>query len=405
MADPIPVLIPLINPNEPDAVVVSLAVREGQYIAQGEVLAVLETTKSTAEVVSESEGYVTGLRVREGQTAHAGDILCNLSAALPATPPEVASAANPPPETGLPEGLRITRPALTLARRHGLALSALPTGPLVTESMVRAILAGASPVDLPASAGPALLASQSRDEFPLPAQPFDPAAILIYGGGGHGKIVIDLLRALAVYRLAGILDDGRQPGESILDVPILGGAELLPRLYAEGIRLAVNAIGGIGNVAARIKIFHRLADAGFTCPVIVHPTALVERSAALEPGVQVLAHAYLGSDARAGFGTIISTGAIVSHDCRLGNYVNISPGAILAGDVRVGDGALIGMGATINLGVKIGAGARIGNGATVNVDVPQGGIVRAGTIWPRTDSPGRRSKRDNQDIENAPVSQ
>ena len=384
MSDPIHILIPLINPNESEAVVASLAVQEGQHVARGETLAILETTKSTAEVISEGEGYITGLRFQQGQTARAGEVFCTLSEFAQGEPSLESKAAIPAPlDEEIPEGLRITRPALALARQHGLALSALPTGPLVTEGLVRAVLEEAAPEKIPGDVPGSLPAHPLQGEYTLPAQPFDPAAILIYGGGGHGKIVIDLLRALGVYRLAGILDDARQPGESILGVPVLGGAELLSRLAAGGLRLAVNAIGGIGNVAVRIKIFQRLAEAGFTCPAIVHPTALVERSAALEPGAQVLAHAYLGSEARLGYGTILSTGAIVSHDCRLGNYVNISPGAILAGDVQVGDGALIGMGVTVNLGVKIGAGARIGNGATVIVDVPQGGIVRAGTIWPR----------------------
>jgi sugar O-acyltransferase (sialic acid O-acetyltransferase NeuD family) len=364
-------------------VVASLEVQEGQHVTQGEVLATLETTKSTAEVICEGEGYVTGLRFRQGQAARAGEVFCTLVKSKPEEPSHKGKAAAPSPiEGSLPEGLRITQPALALARGHGLALDALPTGPLVTERLVRSILGNIQPGGDLASGALPLPIPQARVEFAYPAQAFDPAAILIYGGGGHGKIVIDLLRALAVYRLAGILDDGRQPGENILGVPVLGGAELLPRLFTEGLRLAVNAIGGISSVAVRIKIFHRLAEAGFTCPAIVHPTALVERSAVLEPGAQVLAHAYLGSEAHAGYGTIVSTGAIVSHDCRLGNYVNVSPGAILAGDVQVGDGALIGMGVTVNLGVKIGAGARIGNGATVNIDGPEGGIVRSGTIWP-----------------------
>ena len=33
--------------------------------------------------------------------------------------------------------------------------------------------------------------------------PLDPTALLIYGGGGHGKAVIELVRAGRVYRLVG----------------------------------------------------------------------------------------------------------------------------------------------------------------------------------------------------------
>jgi sugar O-acyltransferase (sialic acid O-acetyltransferase NeuD family) len=205
--------------------------------------------------------------------------------------------------------------------------------------------------------------------------------VIIYGGGGHGKTLIELLWALHTYRVVGIIDDGLPPETEILGVKVLGDGSRLPELYRQGIRLAVNAVGGIGNLSIRISVFNRLSEAGFACPAVIHPTAWVENSAHLSTGAQVFAHAYIGSDARVGFGCIINTGAVVSHDCRLGDYSNISPGAILAGEVKIGTGSLIGMGATVNLQVAIGAGARIGNNATVKEDVPERGVVRAGSIW------------------------
>jgi sugar O-acyltransferase (sialic acid O-acetyltransferase NeuD family) len=361
-----PVLIPLINPNEPEAILASLQVREGQHVSTGDNLCTLETTKSSFDLSAKSDGYITGLRFSQGQTARAGELFCYLSEIPDWVPPkkeapEQVSGDRP----SLPNGLRISQPALALARQVDLELSRLPIGPLVTEGYIRQLLAKETGPDL------------------TPAKTvFDPTAILIYGGGGHGKSLIDLLRALGVYRIAGLVDDGLEPGETILGIPILGGAGILPELRSRGVRLAVNAVGGIGDVSVRIKVFQRLAEAGFACPAVAHPSALIEPSAVLAAGVQVFPHAYVGSDARVGFGTIVNTGSILSHDCVLEDYVNISPGAILAGAVQVGSGALIGMGVTINLEVRIGAGARIGNGATVKADVPEKAIVRAGLIWP-----------------------
>jgi acetyltransferase EpsM len=216
----------------------------------------------------------------------------------------------------------------------------------------------------------------------MPDFAFDASSLVIFGGGGQGKCVIDMVRATGVYRAAGIIDDGISPGTEILGVPVLGGVNILPVLHDKGLRLAVNAIGGIGNVALRVEIFHILADAGFTCPSIVHPTAWVEPSATIAGGVQILAKSYVGSAARVGYGTLINAGVIVSHDCDVGQCVNLSPGAALAGGVRVEDFAQIGMNVTVNVNVTIGAGARVGNGATVKADVPPGERVYAGTTWP-----------------------
>jgi sugar O-acyltransferase (sialic acid O-acetyltransferase NeuD family) len=212
--------------------------------------------------------------------------------------------------------------------------------------------------------------------------PLDPSAMLIYGGGGHGKAVLEMLRAVRVYRVIGWIDDGLPSGSDILGLPVLGGAASLREWYKRGVRLAANGVGGIGNAAVRIKVFDTLAQEGFSCPAQVHPTAMIEPSAVLEPGVQVLPHGYVGSSSRVGFGSLINIGAIVAHDCHLGRVTNLSPGAALAGFVHVGDHTQIGMNATVNLNLTIGAGCLIGNGATVKADVPPGTRVWAGSTWP-----------------------
>ncbi len=367
--EPFSVTIPLLNPNEPEAQLAALHVQEGQLVASGDLLCTLETTKSTADLQAEKDGYVVGLRLAQGQTARAGDLLCYLAPSPDWQPP--AREQPLPGKTGtpeqLPEGLRITQPAVALARQHKLDLSELPTGTLITERDIQK-----------------RIEHLNRPDFAPPSGEFDPTAILVYGGGGHAKALIDLIRALGTFHIAGIVDDGMDPAETpqMMGVPLLGGADQLPELHRRGVRLAVNAVGGIGNVSIRILIFQRLTQAGFACPALVHPTAFVEPSASLAAGVQVFPHAYVGSETHLGYGAIVNTGAIVSHECQVGDFANLSPGSILAGQVQVGAGVLIGMGATINLRAVIGQGARIGNSAVVKSDVPEGGIVRAGTTWP-----------------------
>jgi len=378
------VILPLLNPNEPEAVLAALFVFEGQWVDEGEPLCTLETTKSTADVEAETSGFVIDLNFAQGDRVCAGDILCFLSRDAAWRPPELEAGSETTQipdashelaviadlaeenQNSIPDGMRISRPAFELARRSGLDLGKLPMDKFITEEVVRAFTV--------------------RPEARHASEPengFDSTSIIVYGGGGHGKALIDLLRVLGVYHIVGVVDDGLTTTETIMGVPVLGSAKVLPSLYARGVRLAVNAVGGIGNLTVRQKVFEVLAGAGFACPAVVHPTAFVETSASLSPGVQVMPHAYVGSQARLGFGCIVNTGAIISHDCILGDLVNVSPGAILAGEVQVGAGALIGMGVTINLRAQVGAGARIGNGATVKADVPENGIVRAGDVWPK----------------------
>ena len=211
---------------------------------------------------------------------------------------------------------------------------------------------------------------------------FDATKVIVYGGGGLSKMIIETVRVLGAYQIVGVVDDAMKPGESIIGSPVLGGAEVLPKLFNEGVRTAVNSVGGIGNYHVRLKVFQTLAAAGFICPVIIHPSAHVDPSARLESGVLVLAQSYVSGNALVGGGSLINNSVVVSHDCVLGSCTNLSPGAMIAGDVIIGDFTQVGMNATINIGVKVGCECLIGNGATIKKDLPDGTRVHAGGMWP-----------------------
>lgn len=206
--------------------------------------------------------------------------------------------------------------------------------------------------------------------------------VLVFGGGGHGKQVIDLLRREGHWEPAVVFDDSRLSGDTVAGVEVIGGDDGLDAVHDRGITAAINAVGGIVDIEARVAVFDRLVAAGFDLPTIVDPTAVVEPTAELGAGCQVFAHAYVGSAARLGRGVLVNTSAVVSHDCVLGDSTNLSPGALLAGEVTTGARVRIGMGATVNVGVLVGAAARVGNGATVKADVPASGRVHAGHVWP-----------------------
>ncbi len=361
---PITITFPLINPNEPEMMLASISVENGQYVSRGDILATIETTKATQELVAEQDGYIFGMKVQRGQIVKAGEGFCviNPDPDWQLTEPDQLETSS----TQIPPKLRITQPALKLAQELRIDLQSLSSDELITVERLKA-----------------LIHPSSLEESLFPIEKINPNALLIYGAGGHGKSLIELIRTSNLFPIAGIIDDTKPIGSSILNVPVIGRKEHLAELYQKGLRLAINAVGGIGDISSRIKVFETLHSAGFSCPTVIHPTAFVEESAILAKGGQIFPHAYIGSDAKVGYGVIVNTGAIVSHDCVLGEYVNLSPGAILAGEVIVGSRTLIGMGVTINLQVRIGEHCRIGNGATIKQDVPPNTIVHAGAVWPK----------------------
>ncbi|MGA9531610.1 MAG: NeuD/PglB/VioB family sugar acetyltransferase [Anaerolineales bacterium] len=355
MPEAVAVTIPLLNPNEPEVMLSALSVAQGDIVQKGDALATVETTKSSTEIAAERAGTVVGLRAAVGTTLAAGDVLLWLADDSSWQPPAKPQSDQPAPA----DALRMTEAARELARKEGVDLESMPVGPLITESWLRDRLA-------------------AQEKLPE----IDPFKLLVYGAGGHGKSVIELVYAVGGYELIGVIDDGIAAGTQILDLEVLGAADRLQGLRHEGVGLAINAVGGIGDIRSRVRVFDRLAAAGFKFPTVVHPTAVVEPSAELAEGVQIFPQSYVGSQARLGFGVIVNTAAVVSHDCDVQDYANLAPGSLLAGAVTVGDRSLIGMGVTVNLEVTIGKLSRVGNSAVVKDDVPVHGVVPAGAVWP-----------------------
>lgn len=204
------------------------------------------------------------------------------------------------------------------------------------------------------------------------------SAFLVAGGGGHGKVVADLLRALG-HRIAGYSDADphklgalAEPGGATV---VLGERELLDHVAAHATYPAgIDALAlGIGNNILRERFFRRFG--ALPVPALVHPSAVVSPSARLGRGTVALAGVVVNADARVGDAVILNSGCVVEHDCVVESGAHVSPGAVLAGGVRVGERAWIGASAIVIPGVQIGRDAVLGAGAVVIRDVPAGVTV------------------------------
>lgn len=201
--------------------------------------------------------------------------------------------------------------------------------------------------------------------------------LLVWGGGGHGKVVADAARA-AGWRVAGFVDRdpalvGRvvEPGGArvVLDEAALRALLAAGRLCEQAEAVAV----AVGDNRTRLSLLAEVGDAA--APAIVHPAAILSPHVSLGAGSVVFARVAVNPDARAGAGVILNTGCVVEHDCELGDGVHVSPGAVLAGAVRVDARAWVGAGATVIQEIHIGADAIVGAGAVVVRDVPAGAVV------------------------------
>jgi sugar O-acyltransferase (sialic acid O-acetyltransferase NeuD family) len=204
----------------------------------------------------------------------------------------------------------------------------------------------------------------------------DASALVIWGTGGHGRVVADVARAAGWSIAAWVTADPDAEGawRARAVAPVLAEAEWPEWLEAQAASgRPIRVVPAMGDNVTRQRIAASLA--GRLADAIVHPSAVVSPTATLGAGTVVMPLAVVNAHASVGEAVIVNSGAIVEHDCVLERGVHVSPGAVLSGGVRVAERGWIGAGATLLPLVRLGADAIAGAGATVTRDVPDGATV------------------------------
>ncbi len=192
--------------------------------------------------------------------------------------------------------------------------------------------------------------------------------VVIYGAGGLGSVVLDILRQRADRDVVGFLDsDPSRHGTSHDGLEVLGGFDRITGLRWQGVQ---HVIVAIGDNRARQRIAHRLRDAGMDLDAAIHPLARIAPSARVAEHVIIAARAIVCPHARVGEHVILGPAAIVEHDNMLEDAVHLEPAVRLAGGVRIQERARLEIGACVIPGCTIGRDARVGPGAVVLRDVP-----------------------------------
>ena len=190
--------------------------------------------------------------------------------------------------------------------------------------------------------------------------------LLVFGAGGHGRVVADAALLQQAWGLveASDRDPARCQGLLLPGVPLLDLATALAR--RSGIHIA------IGSNTARQKeallwSLERLVS-------VCHTKATVSTFAHIGAGCFIAANAVLAPGASLGAGCIVNHGAVVDHDVRLGAFSHVAPLACLGGGAVLGQRVLVGAAAVVLPGVVIGDDVVIGAGAVVNRPLFEPGI-------------------------------
>ncbi len=178
--------------------------------------------------------------------------------------------------------------------------------------------------------------------------------LLIIGGGGHAKSLIDNVFSSNIYKPIGIIDKEKQVGQKVLGIPVIGNDDLLNKLVLDGIKNVAIGLGSSGNNMLRKKIFTKAKKLGYNIPSIVHHKAYVSEYAEIKCGVQVFANSVINSNTFIDENSVINTSNVIEHDCVIGKNIFTGPGVVICGNVNVQENVFIGSNSTLipNLTIK-----------------------------------------------------
>lgn len=191
--------------------------------------------------------------------------------------------------------------------------------------------------------------------------------IVIFGSGGHSKVVIDILESTKQFSIVGLIDSYRPKDSFVYGYRILGDEFVIKGFYDE----IDGGIVAIGDNFIRSKVVDKILGIfpNFKFLSAIHPYSVIGKEVEVEEGTVVMAGSIINSNTSIGKHCIINTKSSIDHDVVIGNFATIAPGATLGGNVRLGDYSVVSVGANVINSKIIENHVVIGAGATVLSDI------------------------------------
>lgn len=201
-------------------------------------------------------------------------------------------------------------------------------------------------------------------------------SLVIAGWGGFSREVIcwarDCAQTGALPPLRGILSDSPDYYDDYdYDISVL--SSMLDYAPANGDLVLI----AIGDPSLRRKASEILISRGAQFATLVHPTAVVARTAVIAEGVILCPHSLVSADVNIGRHVQINCSSTVGHDVKLGDFTTLSAHVDVTGHAQLDEMVFVGSGARILPKVKVGPKAIIGAGSIVYRSVGAGTTVYA----------------------------
>jgi len=193
--------------------------------------------------------------------------------------------------------------------------------------------------------------------------------ILIFGTGGHAKVIIDIVEQQQKYKIIGLIDEriGKYSSgkNNIHGYSILGGMASLKDLTH-----SYKIYGGIigqGDNAKRLVSRNIINNSvpNFNFVNCIHPNSTFGKEVKLGHGNVIMAGVIINSSSIITDHCILNTNSSIDHDCVMSEFSSIAPNVSLGGNVKIGNRTAVGIGTNIFHNIEVGNNCIIGGGSIV----------------------------------------
>jgi len=188
--------------------------------------------------------------------------------------------------------------------------------------------------------------------------------IILIGGGGHCKSVIDVIEQEGKFQIIGIVDKPELLGVKVLGYPVIGNDSDLVDL-SKKYRYALVTVGQIKSSSLRVRLFKLAIKVGLTMPNIISPRAYVSKHAMIGQGTVIMHDALVNANAKIGENCIINSKALIEHDAIIEDFCHIATNTVINGAAIVRQGSFLGSGVITKQGVKVEKNSFIKAGSLV----------------------------------------
>jgi len=186
--------------------------------------------------------------------------------------------------------------------------------------------------------------------------------IIIFGCGGHAKIIVDCIETTKIFKPLGFIDDKNYDIPFSKKIKYLGSIKNLNKIIKKYNLKTTFGIAAVGSNIIRRKIVEKVKEQNknFQWANIIHPSAVISKSAKIGSGNMILAGSIICAETKIHNHVSINTGTYIDHNNNFLDFSSTGPGVTTGGNVKVGKDSFLGIGTAVRHNITIGDNTVIG---------------------------------------------